>query len=217
MKLLDHILELLYPSRCAFCRCLTHGGDEKVCRSCLDKLPYTEGEGQHQKLPFISCCVSPFYYEGEVRQSLLRFKFHGAAAYAKVYGEFLSKCIDQNGIFCDIITWVPLSRRRLRRRGYDQARLLAEDISRRTGIPCVRLLKKQRHNPAQSGTGSAKKRRANVSGVYRAFDAEQIKDKNILIVDDIVTTGATLSECARILSAAGAKGLCAAAVARRRD
>ena len=90
-------------------------------------------------------------------------------------------------------------------------------MSERTGIPCCRLLKKTRNNPAQSGTGGAEKRRANVSGVYTALKPEKIKGKSILLVDDIVTTGATLSECGRILLSAGSGEVRAVTVARKRN
>ncbi len=206
------LLELLYPPRCAFCHHLMPRG-VKVCEYCRKTLPYAEGAAQSRKLAHIAQCVSPLLYKGRVRESLLRYKFRSLTAYAEIYGEFLSKCIDENGISCDSITWVPLSRKRLMLRGYDQARLLAEDLSRRTGLPCVRLLRKTRDNPAQSGTGGAAARRANVSGVYRAVDEDQIRGRRILLVDDIVTTGATLSECAAVLRRAGAGEVFAAAVA----
>ena len=152
-----------------------------------------------------------------MRASLLRYKFGGASVYAEVYGEYLAKCIDENAISCDIITWVPLSRQRLRKRGYDQARLLAEDLSRRTGIPCAAALRKIRNNPAQSATGGAQKRRLNVKNVYRALPDAPIAGKRVLLVDDIVTTGATLSECAGELKKAGAKEIAAVTVARRKE
>ncbi len=217
MKLFDWLLELFYPTRCAFCRKLTGKSGMTVCADCRRHLPYTMGDGQRQKLTFIPCCVSPLYYEGDVRESLLRYKFHGAAAYSRVYGEFMSKCIDENKISCDIITWVPLSRRRLRRRGYDQARLLAEEIAAKHGVPCLPLLKKTRNNPAQSGTGGPEKRRANVNGVYEAINGDKFKDRSVLLVDDIVTTGTTLSECARVLRASGAKRVMAATAARAKN
>ena len=215
MKILDGLLELFYPTKCAFCHKLT--GGEKICKSCRDALPRTPKGAQVQKFPFISACLSPLYYTGNVRESLLRYKFGSLSAYAEVYAPFMAKCIDENEISCDIITWVPLSRKRLRKRGYDQARLLAEELSRISGIGCCRLLQKTRNNPAQSGTGSAEKRRANVSGVYRAADEDQVKGKSILLVDDIVTTGATLSECARVLISAGAREVKAVTVARKQN
>ena len=215
MKFFDRVLELLYPTKCTVCHKLT-GGDT-VCKSCAEKLPLTAGGAQAQKFPFISQCVSPLYYEGDVRESLLRYKFGGLSLYSAVYAGFMAKCIDENQISCDSSTWVTKSRKRLRKRGYDQAKLLAGELSERTGIPCCRLLKKTRNNPAQSGTGGAEKRRANVSGVYTALKPEKIKGKSILLVDDIVTTGATLSECGRILLSAGVGEVRAVTVARKRN
>lgn len=215
MKFIDRVLELFYPTKCTFCHQLTGGA--KICPRCAEKLPLTPVGAQEQKFPFISACVSPLYYEGNVRESLLRFKFGNLSPYAAVYAQFMAKCIDENHISCDIITWVPLSRRRRRKRGYDQAKLLADELSEITRIECSRLLKKIRHNPAQSGTGGAEKRRANVAGVYRTVEPEKIRGKSVLIVDDIVTTGATLSECGRMLMSAGAKEVKAVTVARKKN
>ena len=213
MSLIDALLELIYPTRCAFCHKLTQGG-AKVCPQCRKVLPYVTGPGQRFRA--VDICVSALYYEKDVRQSLHRYKFGGLRAYAQIYGEFLEKCVDENRISCDIITWVPLSRRRLRSRGYDQARLLAEELAGRMGTACAPLLKKRRDNPAQSGTGGPEKRRANVRGVYEAVSGELIQGKRVLIVDDIVTTGSTLFECAATLREAGAASVAAVTVAQTR-
>ena len=215
MKLFDAVFDLLYPRRCTFCHRLL-SGKMSVCPLCRDNLPYT-GKAAGQSFSNGKLCVSPLYYEKHVRDSLLRFKFGGLRMYASVYGEYLEKCIDENGISCDSITWVPLSRRRLRRRGYDQARLLAEELAARMGLPCVPTLRKVRHNRAQSSTGNAKKRRQNVKGVYALLPDAEIKGKTLLLVDDIVTTGATLSECASVLKHGGAAEVFAVTVARRKE
>ena len=206
------LLDLLFPPRCTFCRRLTQNG-ALVCPRCREKLHYTRPAAPPQ-FPHVQSCCSPLFYLDEVRSSLLRYKFGGLRMYAEVYGEFLAKAIDENAITCDSITWVPLSRRRLRRRGYDQARLLAEALAARTGLPCEALLQKLRHNPAQSSAGNAEKRRRNVRGVYAVLDGAAVKGRRILLVDDIVPTGATLSECAAVLRKAGAKEVCAVTVAR---
>ncbi len=213
--LIDRILNLLYPPRCVFCHNLMPE-DVPVCEHCRRTLPYTEGAGQSQTFAHISACVSPLYYEGTVRDSLLRYKFHSLTGYAKIYGDFLTKCLDENGISCDSITWVPLSKRRRRLRGYDQAQLLAAELAGRRGVPCEALLRKIRNNPAQSGSGGPAARKANVAGVYRAAAPEKIAGRRILLVDDIVTTGATLSECARMLKQTGAAEVLAVTVARSR-
>lgn len=214
MKLLDRILDLLYPPRCAFCRRLLPDGVRGVCAFCEKKLPYVPADAQIRSLKNIEKCIAPLYYEGSVRESLHRYKFSSMTAYADIYSEFMGKCIDENGISCDIITWIPLSRRRLRKRGYDQAELLARLIAKRHGFDCVRLLKKLRDNPPQSGTGSPEKRRANVKGIYSCIEPQLVQGKTILLIDDIVTTGATLSEAAGVLKNAGASGVYCAAVAR---
>lgn len=215
MKFLDMLLDLLFPRKCAFCRRLTQN-EASVCPRCREKLPYT-GYSARQDFPHLDTCYSPLYYTEEVRQSLLRYKFGGLRMYASVYGEFLAKCIDENQISCDSITWVPLSRRRLRQRGYDQARLLAEDLSARLAIPCVPTLRKIRNNPRQSASGNAEKRRRNVKGVYTALPQADICGKTLLLVDDIVTTGSTLSEAASVLRKAGAASVIGLTLARRKE
>lgn len=215
MNLLDGILEFFFPRRCAFCHRLTQN-DAGICPRCRATLPFTETAAK-QELPPLSACYSPLYYVDPVRKSLLRFKFGGLSMYAEVYGEFLVKCIDENRISCDSISWVPLSRRRLRRRGYDQARLLAEAVAKRSGIPCVPSLRKLRHTRAQSATGGAEKRRKNVRNAYAAIHTEEIKGSTVLLIDDIVTTGATLCECAGVLKKAGVKEIIGLTLARRKD
>ena len=117
----------------------------------------------------------------------------------------------------DIITWVPLSRKRLRERGYDQARLLAKATAKTLGMPLTPTLYKQRNTQPQSGTGDAAKRRANITGAYRMKKGADVTGKRVLLIDDIVTTGSTLLECARVLGKAGAEQVVCATVARAAD
>lgn len=216
-KRLNALLDLLYPPRCAFCHRFVESSTVTVCEECRKNLPYTANGGR-QKADFVAACVSPLYYEDDVRESLLRYKFHGATGYAQAYAPLVSGCIrehlDQE---YDLITWVPLSRKRLRQRGYDQAQLLAEAVAAELDAAATGTLKKIRNTAAQSQTGSAEKRRANISGAYRVPDPQLVADKRILLIDDIVTTGSTLSECARALGLAGAERVLCATVARHRD
>ena len=102
------------------------------------------------------------------------------------------------------MTWAPVSQRRLRKRGFDQARYLCASLCVDWHTAPQETLRKVRDNPPQSGLEDAAQRRANVLGVYEAVQPEAIAGKRFLLVDDIVTTGATLGECVRVLKAAGA-------------
>lgn len=216
MKLSGRILDLLYPPRCAFCHRIIESGERLLCDKCEATLPFTGGNEQIQSFSHIEKCVSPLFYEGSVRDSLLRYKFDSVTAYSEIYAEFLAKSIDENALFCDIITWAPLSRKRLRDRGYDQAELIAWALSKRMNISCEALLEKWRDTKPQSGIKDAKERRANAEGAYRIKSGTSCEGKTILLVDDIVTTGSTLTECGKILREAGAKRIYAATVARSR-
>lgn len=147
-----------------------------------------------------------WYYKDAVRQSFLRFKFYGKRSYAKIYGKMIAlKLVQEQMEDFDILTWIPVSRRRRFTRGFDQVELLALEVADQLGITAVSTLKKIRHTPPQSGLGDAAHRRANVLNAFRLRDSALVQGKKILLLDDIVTTGATASECARVLMTAGAK------------
>ena len=215
MSLLSSLLDLLFPPKCPFCgRVLDVPG---ICGACRKELPWTTGEDEVRRGPGGFRCAAPLWYEGLAREGLHRFKFQGMVSAAPVLGELVARCAAESfsGEF-DTVTWVPVSPRRLRRRGYDQAELLAESACRLWDTRPRRLLRKTVHNPAQSGLKEPAARRANVLGVYEPADPEGIAGRRILLVDDICTTGATLTECARVLKEAGAADVACAAVALTR-
>ncbi len=115
-----------------------------------------------------------------------------------------------------MISWVPLSAKRLRKRGYDQAKLLAVEAARNLDCVAVETLRKVRNTDAQSSINDDSARRANILGAYEVPDPEFVAGKRILLIDDVVTTGATLSECARVLRTFGAKEVVCASLARAR-
>lgn len=217
MRIFSAFLDLLYPPRCAFCRRIVSAADRRICPDCARALPFAGARGERHG-DFFSLCCAPLLYEGAVRESLLRYKFQDCPGYAAAYAPLLAACIRErlDGRW-DMLSWVPLSRRRLRERGYDQARLLAEAVAAELGVTAVPTLVKTVDTARQSATGSREKRAANISGAYRAADPARIAGRRVLLIDDIVTTGATLSECARSLRAAGAAEVLCAAVATSPD
>lgn len=215
-KLSDWLLDLLFPSRCVFCRQFLPPGPPRICERCNETLPRTS-DGGRRRGDFFSECVSALYYEGVVREAIHRYKFEGAQAYAPVFGELLAECIyeDLEGEY-DILSWVPLDPGRRRKRGYDQAELLARSAGRRLLREPTPVLKKKRGVQPQSKTGEPEKRRANIAGAYTVTDPETVRGKRLLLIDDIVTTGSTLSECAKTLLLAGAEDVRCATLASTR-
>jgi len=208
------ILDLLFPPKCVFCSRVLNKSDEGWCDSCTESLPYADNHGK-QDGDFFDFCISPLYYTNVVRRSILRYKFKGASHYADVYSKLLAECIREcPDVNYDIISWVPLSSKRERKRGYDQAMLLAMATALELDDIAVETLKKPRDVRAQSELGDKKERCANISGAYEISDIEIISGKRILLIDDVVTTCSTLSECAGVLLSAGAAGVVCAALAR---
>ena len=215
MKLWYWILNLLYPPRCVLCRRLLKKEETDLCTDCRMEAPFFPDT--KRKLQFLDSFAAVWYYESSVRGSLLRFKFRGARGYAASYGKLLAmRLMQQYPEGFEVLTWIPVSRLRKLRRGYDQVELLAKAVGRELGMIPVSTLKKVRHNRQQSRISESAQRRANVLGVYRVTDPDLIRDRRVLLLDDILTTGATASEAGRVLLTAGAKEVHCAAVAAAR-
>ena len=211
------LLDLLFPPKCVFCGKVLDSGEDGLCARCQRDLPWlTDGEAELTG-EFFSLCAAPLRYHDKVRDSIRRYKFNGRRGYHKLYGKLVAQCVhDHLAGRYDLITWVPLSSQRKKERGYDQAFLLASAAALELGEVAVETLRKERHTAAQSGLTEAAQRRANVLGAYTPVDPELVAGKRVLLIDDVVTTGSTLSECARTLRTMGAKDVVCAALARAR-
>ena len=206
-------MNLLFTPKCPFCGKVQDVPG--ICPDCEKDLPWIPGAEALREGPGGLRCAGAVWYEKTVRDALLRLKFQGASEIAEPLGELIARCAaEQFGGEFDTVTWVPVSKKRLRKRGYDQSELLARSACRFWDIQPVRLLEKKVDNPAQSGIHDGAARRANVLGVYEAVG--DVAGKRILLIDDICTTGATLIECTRVLEDAGAEQVVCVAVALTR-
>jgi ComF family protein len=215
MKLFHWIWELLFPPKCILCGKILETGETDLCRSCrVETSEYPSGK---RKLQFLDSFAAVWYYEENVRVALLRFKFYRRRDLAPAFGRILAmKLLREYPEGFDVLTWIPVSRLRKFRRGYDQCQLLAKTVGAELGMEPVPVLKKIRNNRRQSGIVGDAQRRANVLGVYRVVTPEAIQGKRVLLLDDILTTGATAGEAARVLLTAGASEVHCAAVAASR-
>ena len=211
--MLQRLFSYVFPNRCIFCGekipfdryfCENCFIPEKPCVRMFNLKPGRKGLKSH-----ILKVNSPAIYEGYYRKSLHLFKFRKKTSFAESY----AKLITDMGIYdkdADFITYVPLTKKKQRDRGYNQSELIAEKLSLYTNIPVKEALIKNKDNDLQH-TLKKEERSNNIKGVYEVNS--EVKGKNIILVDDIVTTGATLVECASILYKAGAlavSGICAA-------
>lgn len=212
----EELLRLVYPPKCVFCGTLLEREEQDACKACLAELPWTDESSAVRTGRAFSRCVSPFFLTGKVHQALVDYKYHQRESYGVCFGRWMGACARrcQSDPF-DLVTWVPVSRRRLRERGFDQCRLLAVQVAKVYGMRPVRTLKKWKDVPSlASSEASPAMRRKLVAGVYRVISPETVAGKRILLVDDIITTGSTLEEAAGTLRAAGAAEVCCVTAAR---
>ena len=197
-------MSLLFPNKCILCGKILERHETDLCHACRVDSP--EYPVRKQKRTFLDSWVAIWYYKGYIRSSILRFKFGRAKHYAHGYGRILAmKLTAEYPEGFDVLTWIPISPIRKFFRGYDQVALLAKAVGRELQMEPQRTLRKIRHNRPQAGIRGAAERRANVLGVYRMAKNADVRDKRILLIDDVITTGATAGEAARILLTAGAK------------
>lgn len=213
-KLLRYILHLFFPNRCPFCRnCISV--DEHCCADCSEEFVAAEGifmtncreAGSHY-----DTVVSPFSYEGKASQAVKDLKFYGWEQHAEHLGYYLYQSLIAHDVSqFDIVGYVPMQKKKQRKRGFNQAKRLAKVISKLSGKPLTDSLVKIRETEEQH-TLSEKKRRANLKGAFRVEDASEIEDKTVLLIDDVFTTGSTANECAKILRKSGAANITVATV-----
>ncbi|MBI3665063.1 MAG: ComF family protein [Acidobacteria bacterium] len=154
-------------------------------------------------------------YDGVLRHLIHLLKYAGMRPLARPLAERLASLLAQAGPV-DLIVPVPLHRRRRWSRGFNQAELLAEALGRLSGLP-VETSVLRRYRPTLSQTGlTREQRRQNVKGAFRAGHPGRIAGKNVALVDDVITTGATVDACAAVLKRAGAAGVVVLAIARAR-
>ena len=206
MNLREKVLDLVFPPKCPFCRRILEDPRASACPACVSGLPWLEGGEEERSVEFADGCFSPLAYQGAVPEAVRRYKFDRVRALAVPFAGLMARCLDG----ClerrpELICWAPLSRERLRERGFDQAELLAREMGRRLSVPVRPALWKPRDTPAQSGLEDLSARRANIRGAYALLPGADLSGRRVVLVDDVVTSGSTLGICAALLRQGGAK------------
>lgn len=194
-------IELIQPPICPLCG--RHMTENRLCSLCLQDPPPIDG------------IRSVAYFEGIMRQAIHRFKYNNLQALAIPLGELMSDYWQKTPLPADVIVPVPLHPNRLRERGFNQATLLARESGRRIGLlVVVGSLIRARETPPQVGL-SAQERKENVKEAFRCLD-DRLAGKRVLLIDDVCTTGATLTACSTALRQASVHSVWALTLARPR-
>ena len=205
IRILKEIRNLLYPDRCPYCGEIINIS-EYACKRCLKGFPKT---GIFKGIPGGVRCASPLHYDTKYRRAVLNFKFRRKRQYAEqfAYAMYMELKRSYPDMIFDYISYVPMHWFDYFKRSYNQCRLISRRLSKIIGIPYKRTLKKVRRTKHQHNL-KYQERRTNLKGAFEIIDKEEVKNKSILFIDDIVTTGATLSECTKTLRKAKPQLIC---------
>ena len=226
MKVLSFISNIFCPPKCIFCekligvncqnnyceKCLSELiiKSERICQMCGRPIEVPRGElicftCANERYNF-SRNIALFLYKGKVKDAIINMKFSANNQWiAYTFGELLADHISKqySDVGFDGIVYVPSSKKRQKKRGYNQAEIIALAVGKILGLPVLKdALIKYKETPKQSTLSSAE-RRKNINGSYNAGETD-VTDKVLLLIDDVLTTGSTMSECAKMLTKAGA-------------
>lgn len=215
---MNKFLKLLFPPKCMLCGGIL-GEEEEICSACREKVLLNTAPPRTEKGAFFDKAAAGLWYEEGVRKAIHGLKYHEKQTYARPLARVMAHAVTYKlQEEADLITFVPTNASTLRKRGYNQAELLARELAVLLDKPCLPTLVKIRETRAMHGL-RPEERRANVLGAYRlCCDPAALVGKRVLVADDVLTTGSTLSECARMLKTAGAAQVfCVCAAAARKS
>lgn len=208
INILEQILDLVYPQVCSICGKLN---TKSLCNKCKVKLKKeflfkTDNYNEDLNKNFIEHHYF-FKYEDLIRSQIISLKFHEKPYIYKTISYFLknNQKSFENLKKYDIIIIVPISKKRKKERGYNQSNLIAKEISRIINVEIARNVLCKIKNTVPQSSLNKKQREENVEGAYKTQNCQKIKNKRILLVDDIYTTGNTINECAKVLIQKGIK------------
>ena len=230
LDLRDDVLDFIFPQHCIICKKYLSRKEQNVCQICWDNLV---------RLPFPFCveCRSLVEKDSHCRQCqnesdldlvyslgafddsyqnlIYAFKYDQLTNLGKRLGTALGEQIKEDKRFTglDFLIPVPLHPSRKRKRGFNQSEILTDEISQKIGLPALKdVLRKKKRTKDQTNL-NAMQREENVRGAFEIKNKDMVLNKNIVLVDDVITTGATLKECARTLAQAGASRILGLTVA----
>lgn len=214
---IKNLINFVYPEKCYLCDKIIIQNNTYLCENCTKNLNInTQIRTININNTNNIFCVSPFEYSGDIKQAIWRFKFRNCKYYSKFFSEIISQELikNLNNINFNYICSVPVTNTKYKTRGFNQAECLARDLSQKLNINFLNILQKVKNTQDQHEL-NLNMRKTNILGAFKINDKINsiIKNKNILLCDDIITTGNTLSECAKILLESGVSNITCCTIA----
>lgn len=229
-RLLNLISSVFHPHKCTFCRkAIDYDNYTFICKSCMSQLPWIEGctclkcgAPRHEgSMPVCKTCrtynhsfsasFTPLVYKDNVRKAILGMKFYNKESYCHSFSYLITKNIMEKGFpDIDFITYIPLSEERFKERGFNQSELIAKECGKILNVPVIDTLERINSTPRQS-TLPLKERRKNAKKSFKSKDVTL--SGTALLIDDVYTTGSTMSYCSSLLLKQGCSKVYISAVA----
>lgn len=214
-KLISYVL---FPKRCQLCGevidiceklCIDCKSNKRIDGEICNKCGFSKEDclcKDNTPKSSYKCVVAPFYYSDGIVKSVHRLKFYGFKELSLEMAKQMTVVIkkEYGDVDFDVLTFVPATKLKVWKRGYNQAELIANELSKQLNIPCEKVLVKIRETDTQRSL-TANERRMNLYGAYDLRNGYDVTSKTILLVDDVKTTGSTLNECSQVLKGYGAK------------
>ncbi|WP_294389157.1 ComF family protein [uncultured Clostridium sp.] len=203
LKIYNEILDIIYPAeeKCITCRI---DGFIGLCPCCKNSINRANIEKDS---------LSYGFYGGIIKILILKFKYESNFTAGYVLSNFLIEMIKEQEINGDVICYVPMSRKAKKKRGFNQCEIMAKNVGYKLNIPVSNCIKKIKDTREQK-TLTKEERIINLKGAFKISSINEIKNKNIILIDDVMTTGATISECKYILKKSGAKQIIVLTIAK---
>jgi len=234
-KIKNIIFDILFPSICLGCQKYLEKKDNFICDDCYYSVKLNDtlfcpvcqarlaenkkfcnhGSKKSKEFPYLLAPASN--YDNQIIQNLIHYyKYKNFSEISAILGDILNDYVQRTNLPVNdfSISCIPLHFIRENKRGFNQSKLLAEIISKNFNLELIDVLIKIKNNPPQAKSKNHKERKNNISGAFQAINPEKINNKNIILIDDVYTSGATMSEAARILKQNGANKIIALVVAK---
>ena len=224
----EKFARLIFPPKCIFCEMVImpeelHEPEIYICPKCFNKIEFFECErylvNRMNHSNAFDEIVTLFKYTGMIKESILRFKYFDKPSYYRTFAKLLANRINKltDASKFDMIISVPLHKRKEYLRGFNQSKLISKALSRELGIPEKSSLMVRLKDTESQSLLNREKRLSNIKGAFKVVEPCSVNGKRILLIDDVLTTGSTINECAKALKDAGAESVTAAVLATGRN